>query len=336
MRNRQYWLKFLAVLVIGWGLTGTSHAKEVWDMPSIYPATSFHVVNTMTPFAEAVKKVTNGEIEIKIQPGGTLGIKGSEMIVAIRDGIVKIADMSLNLSAGHEPIFRLEGLPRIVAGYSQLALLEMFFRPKVQEILEKKYNQKILVMAPWPAQYLHLKTPVKSVSELRGVKIRAGARSEAELYGGIGLAAMVLPWGEVVPSLAAGTIEGVVTSTSSGVDGKFWEFLKVAYPTNHVWNSQTISVNLDAWNSLKPEYREGILSAAERLQPQYWEKSKEEDRQKSEILMQHGYTVAKEMPTGLKEALDKQAAPIIKDYMEKTPGAREIIEPYLKMIGRTL
>ena len=336
MKKYHQRLRVIVGLVTGLGLFGTSQAQQVWDMPSIYPATSFHVVNSMTPFAEEVKKVTKGQLELKIQPGGTLGIKGSEMLVAIRDGIVKIADVSLNLSAGHEPLFRLEGLPRIVNGYSELALLELYFIPKVQEILEKKYNQKILTMVPWPAQYLHLKNPVSNLSELRGVKIRCGARSEAELFGAVGLAALVLPWGEVVPSLAAGTIEGVVTSTSSGVDGKFWEFMKVAYPTGHVWNSQAISVNLDAWKSLKPEHREAISSASRRLQPQFWERSRQEDLARSEILRKNGYTVATELPAGLAEALDREAAPLIKDYMSKTPGAKEIIEPYLKVLGRKL
>ena len=308
-------------------------AQVSWDMPSIYPATSFHVVNVMNVFSEELNKATNGQVQIRVHPGGALGIAGNEMIAAVRDGIVKIADMSLNLSSGYEPILSLEGLPLLVANFDELATLQKHFRPKVDEIA-KKYNQKILTVVPWPPQYLHLKKPVTKVDELKGVKIRASTKNEVEVFSGIGMAPIQLPWGEVVPALAAGTIEGVVTSTSSGVDGKFWEFLKIAYPTSHTWNSQVITVNLDAWNSLKPEHRKAMQDLADRLQPTFWDRSKAEDKERSNLLVQRGYTVSSELPAGLGDALRRSSATLIKAYADKTPGAKEILNAYFKDVGR--
>jgi TRAP-type C4-dicarboxylate transport system substrate-binding protein len=311
----------------------TAPAQVAWDMPSIYPATSFHVVNVMNVYAEEVKKATNGQVQIRVHPGGSLGIAGNEMIAAVRDGIVKIADMSLNLSSGYEPILSLEGLPLLVGNYEELAILQKHFRPKVDEVA-KKYNQKILTMVPWPPQYLHLKKPVAKVEELKGVKIRASTKNEVEVFGVIGLAPIQLPWGEVVPALAAGTIDGVVTSTSSGVDGKFWEFLKIAYPTSHTWNSQVITVNLDAWKGLKPEHQKALQEIADQLQPKFWERSKAEDKERSNLLVQRGYTISTDLPAGLGDALRGSGTKIIKAYAEKTPGAKEIIDAYFKEIGR--
>jgi TRAP-type C4-dicarboxylate transport system substrate-binding protein len=325
--------KGFAAAVLTSAIIHSASAQTTWDMPSIYPATSFHVVNVMNVYADEVRKATSGQVQIRVHPGGALGIAGNEMIAAVRDGIVKIADLSLNLSSGYEPILSLEGLPLLVSNYEELAILQKHFRPKVDEIA-KKYNQKILTMVPWPPQYLHLKKPVTKVEELKGVKIRASTKNEVEVFGGIGLAPIQLPWGEVVPALAAGTIEGVVTSTSSGVDGKFWEFLKIAYPTSHTWNSQVITVNLNAWNSLKPEQQKAMQDIADRLQPKFWERSKAEDKERGNLLTQHGYTVSRELPAGLGDALRKSSATIIKAYMDKTPGAREIIEAYFKDVGR--
>ena len=90
------------------------------------------------------------------------------------------------------------------------------------------------------------------------------------MFNRIGMTSVQLPWGEVVPSLAAGTIDGVTTSASSGVDGKFWEFLKYMYPTNHVWSSNALSVNLDAWKALSQKNRDAIEAVAKRLQPKFW------------------------------------------------------------------
>lgn len=330
---RRVMMAIAVVAVMAASTIRAASAQTAWDMPSIYPATSFHVVNVMNVFAAEASKATNGQVQIRVHPGGALGIAGNEMIAAVRDGIVKIADMSLNLSSGYEPILSLEGLPLLVANYEQLAVLQKHFRPKVDEIA-KKYNQKILTMVPWPPQYLHLKKPVTSLAELKGIKIRASTKNEVEVFGGVGLAPIQLPWGEVVPALAAGTIEGVVTSTSSGVDGKFWEFLKIAYPTSHTWNSQVITVNLAAWNALKPEQQKALQEIADRLQPKFWERSKAEDKERGKVLVEHGYTIASELPAGLGDALRRSSSTIIQAYVQKTPGAKEIINAYFKDIGR--
>lgn len=323
----------VAVAVLLAASAQSASAQTAWDMPSIYPATSFHVVNVMNVYAEEVSKATGGQVQIRVHPGGSLGIAGNEMIAAVRDGIVKIADMSLNLSSGYEPILSLEGLPLLVSNYEELAILQKHFRPKVDEVA-KKYKQKILTIVPWPPQYLHLKKPISNVEELKGIKIRASTKNEVEVFRGVGLAPIQLPWGEVVPALAAGTIEGVVTSTSSGVDGKFWEFMKIAYPTSHTWNSQVITVNLDAWNSLKPDHQKAMQEIADRLQPKFWERSKAEDKERGNMLTQRGYTVSTDLPPGLGEALRKSSASIIKAYVDNTPGAKQIIEAYLKEVGR--
>ena len=66
-----------------------------------------------------------------------------------------------------------------------------------------------------------------------------------------------IPWGETVPALASGAVVGVTTSSVSGVDGKFWEFLKYFYRTNHVWSSQILTVNNDCWKSSERGSPEG-------------------------------------------------------------------------------
>ena len=50
--------------------------------------------------------------------------------------------------------------------------------------------------------------------------------------------------------LSAGRVRGVATSATSGVDGKFWEFLKYIYPTNHTWGSNMVTINLDVTDDL--------------------------------------------------------------------------------------
>ena len=81
------------------------------------------------------------------------------------------------------------------------------------------------------------------LAELAGIEIRTDNDTTTEMLNRIGMTSVQLPWGEVVPSLAAGTIDAVTTSASSGVHGKFWEFLTHMHPTCHVWSSNMVSVS---------------------------------------------------------------------------------------------
>ena len=75
----------------------------------------------------------------------------------------------------------------------------------------------------------------------------------ARFFEALGASPVQLPWGEVVPSLATGAIDGVTTSSSSGVDGSFWEFLDYMNRFNWQGSAIMVNVNLDAWNALSPE-----------------------------------------------------------------------------------
>ena len=234
------WAGATAAAAMAFGLATSAQAVE-WDLPLAWPNGNFHVENART-FAKVVGQVTGGAVKINIHPGGSLGFKGPEMLTSIRDGLIPIGDVLLIQQSGENKLLGLEAQPFMTKNLDELAILHRRFRPAVDRIAAA-YNQKILYMVPWPRQYVYTKVPAKTVADLRGIKIRTYNASTTEMFNRIGMTAVQLPWGEVVPSLAAGTIDAVTTSASSGVDGKFWEFLKFMYPTSHVWSSNVVSVN---------------------------------------------------------------------------------------------
>ena len=265
-RSRRTILGLAPAAIVGAAIIGaapaTTSAATTWDLPLAWPDGNFHVENART-FASEVARVTDGRVTINIHPGGSLGFKGPEMLTAIRDGLVPIGDALLIQQVGEAPLLGLEAQPYLVNGFDELAKLHTYFRPAADKVAAE-FNQKILYLVPWPRQYVYTKTPVSGVADLAGIKIRTYNKTTTALFNAIGMTAVQLPWGEVVPSLAAGTIDAVTTSASSGVDGKFWEFLEYMYPTNHVLSSNMVSVNLDAWNALDAADRDAIEALRER------------------------------------------------------------------------
>ena len=302
-----------------------------WDFAIAWPDGNYHVANTKV-FAAAVEKATQGRVKITIHSGGSLGFKGPEMLTAVRDGLVPIGDVYLSQQVGEAPIIGLGSLPYLAADYDELYKFYEFFRPVINTVAAK-YNQKFLYIVPWPSPYVYTKKKVETLEDLKAVKIRTYNTSSTELFNAIGMTSVQLPWSEVVPSLAAGTIESVTTSTSSGVDGKFWEFLKYMYPTRHAWQSDAIMVNLDEWNRLKEEDRDAIEAVAKKLEPEFWEVCRKEDQAKAKILNDNGIktgVVTSEMNQGMRQATTSFLA----DFIKNNPEARDLINQYFASIGR--
>lgn len=333
-RHSMHTLAAAGALAGAMALGGPAAAQTSWDLPLAWPDGNFHTENAKI-FAERVEEETGGEVTINIHAGGALGFKGPEMATAVRDGLVPIGDALLNNLMGDDPLFGLEAQPYLVEGFEELAVLHEHFRPMLDELAEE-YNQKVLYVVPWPRQYVYTKREVNEIGDLRGVKIRTYNPSTTEMFNRVGMTSVQLPWGEVVPALAAGTIDAVTTSATSGVDGKFWEFLDYMYPTNHVWSSNMVSVNLDAWNALSEENREIIQRLAEELEPEFWEVSRQEDVDMTEVLLENGIVMG-DVSDEMTAEMQERTRPMIAEYIEDAgPRAEEVISAFLADVGRSM
>jgi TRAP-type C4-dicarboxylate transport system substrate-binding protein len=325
-----FFTKTIAALTAAASLTGTAFAEN-WDMSLPWPDGNFHTKNANT-FAAAVAEATEGRVQITVHGSGSLGFSGPEMLGAIRDGLVPIGDVYLSQQVGEAPMLGIESIPFLVNGYDELAELHTFFRPVVDDVAAAN-NQKVLYMVPWPAPGIFSKVKTDTLDDLSGVKIRTYNATTTELFNAIGMTAVQMPWGEVVPSLASGTIDGVTTSASSGVDGKFWEFLDYFYPTGHVWSSDAITVNLDSWNALTEADRAAIESVAASLEPEFWAISKAEEAAKMAILADNGLATAN-VSDGMIAAMRAATANMIDDFLAKTPDARPVLDEFFAATGR--
>lgn len=302
-----------------------------WDMFVVWPETNYHAQNALR-FAEEVARVTDGEVNITVHAGGTLGFKGPEVLSVVRDGLVPIADMLLNQQVGEEPFFGLESVPYLASNFEQLAILEEEAWP-IYEELAAKHNQKFLYTTPWPGQGLFTRDAVTQASDISGITIRTVDRNGTEFFTALGASPVQLPWGEVVSALASGAINAVTTSSPSGVDGSFWEFLGHFNQINWQASPNVVTVNLDAWNALAPEHQQAIEALAAELQPQFWEVASRTDQEMAARLAENGMTVT-QPSDALSAELREAAQPIWAEFMETVPQGREVIEAYTARLSQ--
>jgi TRAP-type C4-dicarboxylate transport system substrate-binding protein len=301
------------------------------DLSTVWPDGNFHTVNAKK-FAEQVKTATAGAVDITVKPGGQLGFKGPEQLRAVRDGLVPMADILNIQQIGDEPLMGIESIPFISNNVDELKVLHKYIRPEYEKIALKN-NQTVLYMVPWPTQYLHLKVRADSLDGLKGIKIRVPDKNAQEMCSAIGMAPALIPWGETIAALSSGAVAGVSTSAVSGVDGKFWEFLKFFHQTNHAWSCQIVTVNNDTWKKVGAANQKVVVELARKLEPEFWASSLKADADSAKRLTEGGMQMV--VPSEKMMAdLRKKTEPMIADFIKRVPASEKPIKAYLAEMKR--
>lgn len=316
-----------------WGLSNLGEQPAArWDMSLPWSPSEFHTSNAIR-FAAQVEDITQGRVAINVHPGAVLGIKGPDSLRAVEKDVVAMAEMAGFQQIGSEPILGLEALPFLVDDMDELDLLYRdHLRPAVEAAFAR-YDLKLLYLVPWPNQNLYTQDARPSLADFAGTKVRTLDKNTTDLMERLGFIPIQMPSPDVVPALASGAIDATMTSTTTGVAQKYWEFLDVVYRTNHNWASNMMVVSGRAWRSLSTEDQAAIDALAKDLEPEFWAISKADDARQLERLKAEGMQVI--VPdAAMASEMRAVARPMWQAFANEVPGARAILGTYLEATGR--
>lgn len=249
--------------------SSVSLAAEVkpikWRMSVLYPrGTNFTAV--YHGFCEDVKRLSGGRLIIEDIYDGE-GVAATEILGAVKSGLVEMGAPYQNLHAGELPAGSVElGLPGSPSSLVEIRTL--FYEAGWRDILRKaygKHNAFWLGEYNMPATYMITKKPIASLADMKGLKLRAPG-SYGKFVKNLGASPVTMAFGEVYTSLATGVVDGVAGNPLVDLrDGKFYEVAKHLYPLN-ISGSQTapIIVNMNKWNGLPDDLKAALQFAC------YW------------------------------------------------------------------
>lgn len=311
--------------------TGSALAEANWDLSTAWGANNFHAQNAMA-FADAVREATDGSVDITVHVSGEIGVGITEKLAAVETGIVQMADMLLFLQAGEEPFLAVDTLPYLIQGQDEMRTWLDVAGPKYDEIFEA-HNQKVLYYVPWPSPGIYTKDAVVSADDIEGQRIRAFNATSFEFLERLGAAPVELPFGELAAAVAAGTVDGAATSTSTGVNSKLYQFTEHFNPLNWSMSPDAVTVNLDAWNALNEEERATIERIADEMEAEFWAVSAAEDESKLAELKANGMTVST-AGESLDAAMAEAGKAMWADFFVNVPEAEAIVSDYAETVGK--
>jgi TRAP-type C4-dicarboxylate transport system substrate-binding protein len=247
-------LLVLALLLV----FGTSAVSYAADPIKLKFANYFPVVHKNTAFgqefSDEIKKRTGGRVEISYYPGGTL-LTAPKMAAGISTGIADIGMAHCGYSRARFPVTEIMELPiGSPSAYISTHVANDFY----DKFKPKEWNDyyPLMFSTSPPAVLQTISKPVRTLEELKGLKIRGTGRI-GDLVKALGATPMPIEMVDLYESLRRGVIDGNFGPIEQLKGFKIGELIKYSTTSWKIGSSYTFYVvmNKNKWNALPADIK---------------------------------------------------------------------------------
>jgi TRAP-type mannitol/chloroaromatic compound transport system substrate-binding protein len=285
-------------------------------------------------FAENVKALTNGTVTFEVLPAGAIvGIP--ETLDAVDKGLIEGGLAWTHFWSGKHPAAMLFGSPIAGAGLGMdnFAWVSWYMNAGGKALydqlwVEMKMNVKGIMLQPVGPEALGwFKTPIKSMDDFRKVRFRTPPGIPAESYKEMGVAAVALGGGDILPALEKGTLDAAEwCCPKPDMTFGFQKVLKHYYlqGLHQVVVNADLYLNKKIWDGMSPGQRKAIEVAADAsLMQTVAYRIHENGLALKELTEKHGVTLHNTPPDYFTEYA-KATNTLIKKYSEQNPFFKKV------------
>ncbi len=265
----------LSVIAALFGIIAPSGAQEIkLTLADQNPPAGWGPVNALQPWVKKVEAATKGRVKIEVFPSQTL-VKGVDMWRGVRSGIADIGWCFHGYWPDQTPlsdVMTLPSLPFKSAEKGSEVLWKLYERfPAIQ----KEYSD-IVPLTLWtshPYFLLTTKKQVKTLDDLKGLKIRVTGGPPTEQMKALGAVPTPMPMPDVYEALDKGVIDGMGAPWEAVLSFRLYEVAKyyTMVPLPSVYFS--LCANKQKWEGLPKDVRDQIMSVSGVEGAKHWGKN---------------------------------------------------------------
>ncbi|MCK5768391.1 MAG: TRAP transporter substrate-binding protein [Candidatus Atribacteria bacterium] len=288
--------------------------------------------DSMQLFCDMVKFYSDGKMEIKLYPNGSLGTH-DEIFHGVQDGSIEVGIFSpyVNLVPGG----MLNWMPWTIESYDQSAVA--FGSPDgiLFKVMSKAWEEVgchfLFVGLEGPYGIGNNVRPIKTPDDFKNLKMRVSSslgfvKALQNMGAGTGMTVATIPWGDLYNALERNVVDGNWDLWSSLVEERHFEVLKYYTGLGWSWGTNNIVVNKDKWDALSADIQEAIIKAGKVAEIREYEVHRRADADFKKIIVDGGVEIY--YPTSEERTMFKEKAgmpaiwdELCKPWLEKNyPG----------------
>ncbi|MFB3816354.1 MAG: TRAP transporter substrate-binding protein [Candidatus Methylomirabilales bacterium] len=310
-------------------------ALALWALPLAVPAAGSeitiryagdlpignHLTRTQEFFAKRVAEITKGRVRVEVYPAGQL-FAAKDYVKAVPAGAVDMAQSLMGQWTGLAPIFMITDVMLLYDGWEHI--WRALDSAEIGEVMKKEGEKAGIRLLFWTqdasAGFVS-KTPLKTLADWKGKKIRSYTELASYTIKALGGAPAFMGGGEVYMALQRGTVDGAISTLSSFYDRKYFEV------TKHLTIPSTPGpiyggvMNIKRWETLPADVKEMLLAAGKDTQEFARKEVVRMDKESVEQLKQKGMDVYP-LPKEEREQWKKISVPQVEKVVVDRLGDR--------------
>ncbi|MBC8649211.1 TRAP transporter substrate-binding protein [Pseudomonas sp. MTM4] len=257
----------IAALPFALCLPGLAQAATTLKMAEVHPA-GYPTVVAMENLGKKLEDATDGELKYRMFSGGVLGSE-KEVVEQLQIGAVQMTRVSLgtlgpvvsDVNAFNMPfVFRdHEHMRKVIDGEIGQELLD--------KITDSEFNMVGLAWMDGGVRNIYTKEPVRSIEDLKGMKIRViGNPLFIDTLNAMGAQGVAMDTAEIFSALQTGVVDGAENNPPTLLEHNHYRTAKHYTLTGHLILPEPIVMSKTAWNKLTPEQQELVKTYAKEAQ----------------------------------------------------------------------
>ena len=230
---------------------------------------------------EQLSKATGGKDKIKIFSDSALGSE-KDTVEQVKIGAIDMVRVSSASFHGIVPESLIPSLPFLFRDIDHFR--KTMYGAQGDRILAAFEKAGFVGLALYEsgARSMYAKKPIKSVADMKGLKVRVQQSDlMVSMVNAMGASPTPMPFAEVYTGLKTGLIDAAENNIPSYEETKHFESAPIFSETMHVMTPEVLVFSKKVWDTLAPAEQAAIRKAAKESVPYYvklWEAKEKEAR----------------------------------------------------------
>lgn len=210
-----------------------------------------------------LKNTVGNAIRLDYFPNNQLG-KESDVVQQVKVGSVDMMISGSSIFATICPELGMLDLGYLFDSYAHAAkVLDGPTGHTLNELLQKGTGCQIITWAShFSARSVYTKAPVKSLAELKGVKLRVlPTPAFIETFKAMGAIPTPIPFGELYMAAQTGVVDGFEHDAATVLASKLDEVVKSCWLTEHLFSPMVVVMGKRGLDKIPAELRSGFMKA---------------------------------------------------------------------------
>lgn len=277
-------LKMLSGVVLASAFVMTAVQARDFRSADVHPL-DYPTVMTVKKIGEIVSKKTNGKYNVKVFGNSSLGSE-KDTVEQVKIGALDMVRVSTAAFHSIIPETMVPSFPFIFRDINHFR--KAMAGPAGDKILASFEKHGFVGLVLWEsgARSIYAKKPIRTLADVKGLKIRVQASDLwVSLAQAMGANPTPIPMAEVYTALKTGLVDAAENNYPSYETAKHYEAAPVYSETQHVMSPEVLVFSKKIWDTLSKEEQKIIRDAAKETVPYYidlWTKKEQVSKKAAE------------------------------------------------------